>query len=274
MKKIYRIIDLTLKVALAIWAGYLALAFGEPEGFRQLQALEGFYPLWAVNTIICLVLLLVIQLGESRIGARVPRKRWALRILLQAVACLLCPIALAYLAARWYFSFFAIAMEDTSYFDDVFILSIIFIIFGNAYQLIWRLLVVNHAQRLMLADKEENGKPSEKMKIHARLAKQHVSLHEEDCAYFRRDGKDLIVVTMDNRKYYIHDDPAIKDWEPKLSGELFCRINAGCIVNRNAIDKSVKHGARSYHLQLKPPLEETLTVSQGYFNAYKTWMGL
>lgn len=98
-----------------------------------------------------------------------------------------------------------------------------------------------------------------------------ISVKTEDVAYFYTEHK--IVFLVDNvGKRYIVDKP-LAELEEELDKALFCRVNRKYIVHINAIVKFKPHEKGKVLLELKPPVDEEVIVSQENASAFKQWFG-
>lgn len=99
----------------------------------------------------------------------------------------------------------------------------------------------------------------------------YVSIKTEDIAYFYAAHKLVCMVDNRNQKFIL--DQSLAEIEKQVDPALFCRVNRKYLVQQNAIKKIKSYPKSKLQLELEPPINEDIIISQENVAAFKEWMG-
>lgn len=99
----------------------------------------------------------------------------------------------------------------------------------------------------------------------------YVSVKTEDIAYFYAAHKLVCMVDGKGQKFIL--DQSLADIEKQLSPVQFYRINRKYLVNMTAIKRIKSYPKSKLEVELDPPVNEEIIISQENVGAFKDWMG-
>jgi DNA-binding LytR/AlgR family response regulator len=99
----------------------------------------------------------------------------------------------------------------------------------------------------------------------------YISIKTEDIAYFYATHKLICLVELNGQKFIL--DQSLSDIEKQLNPALFYRVNRKFLVNMNAIKKIRAYGKSKLILEIEPPVNEEILISQENVMPFKEWMG-
>jgi two-component system LytT family response regulator len=99
----------------------------------------------------------------------------------------------------------------------------------------------------------------------------YISIKTEDVAYFYATHKLICLVEHSGQKFIL--DQSLSDIEKQLNPALFYRVNRKFLVNMNAIKKIRAYGKSKLILEIEPPVNEEVLISQENVMPFKEWMG-
>lgn len=97
-----------------------------------------------------------------------------------------------------------------------------------------------------------------------------LSIKTEDVAYFFTEYKLVFLVTVLGKKYLVEKN--LTELEGELNAANFFRLNRKYLVNINAIDKFKPYFKGKLLIDLKPKVNEEITVSQERASEFKEWI--
>ena len=98
-----------------------------------------------------------------------------------------------------------------------------------------------------------------------------ISVDISDIAYFYVNGRLSFLKTWTNGKFIV--EYSLDDLETMVDPLNFMRINRSFIVHIKAVDKVHTYLTGKLKLELKPPVDEEVTVSRENASAFKAFMG-
>ena len=99
----------------------------------------------------------------------------------------------------------------------------------------------------------------------------YVSIKTEDIAYFYAAHKLVCMVDNRNQKFIL--DQSLAEIEKQVDPAQFYRVNRKYFVQQNAIKKIKSYPKSKLQLELEPPINEDIIISQENVAAFKEWMG-
>ncbi|MEP7374400.1 MAG: LytTR family DNA-binding domain-containing protein [Chitinophagaceae bacterium] len=99
----------------------------------------------------------------------------------------------------------------------------------------------------------------------------YISIKTEDIAYFYAAHKLVCLVDNRNQKFIL--DQSLSDIEKQVDPSQFYRVNRKYFVQQNAIKKIKSYPKSKLQLDLEPPINEDIIISQENVAAFKEWMG-
>ena len=97
-----------------------------------------------------------------------------------------------------------------------------------------------------------------------------VSIKAEDIAYFYATHKMVCLVDRSAQKFIL--DGALSDMEKLVDPAQFYRVNRKYLVNMNAIKRIRSFAKSKLLLELSPPVEEEVIISQEGASDFKQWL--
>lgn len=99
----------------------------------------------------------------------------------------------------------------------------------------------------------------------------YVSIKTEDIAYFYATYKLVCLVDNKNQKFIL--DQSLADIESQLDPAQFYRINRKYLVQLSSIKKIKAYPKSKLQIEVDPPVNEDIIISQENTAAFKEWMG-
>ena len=99
----------------------------------------------------------------------------------------------------------------------------------------------------------------------------YISIKTEDIAYFYAAHKLVCLVDNRNQKFIL--DQSLAEIEKQVDPSQFYRVNRKYFVQQNAIKKIKSYPKSKLQLELDPPINEDIIISQENVAAFKEWMG-
>lgn len=98
----------------------------------------------------------------------------------------------------------------------------------------------------------------------------YVSVKSEDIAYFHAAHKMVCLVEKTGRKFIL--DGSVTDMEKQVDPAQFYRVNRKYLININAIARIRSFPKSKLLLELNPPVEEEVIISQEAASEFKEWI--
>jgi len=98
-----------------------------------------------------------------------------------------------------------------------------------------------------------------------------IAIKAEDIAYCYATHKLVCMVDKTGQKFIL--DKSLADIEKELEPAQFFRVNRKYITNINAVKKMKLYGKGKLLIELAPPVEEEVIISNENVGAFKEWMG-
>lgn len=99
----------------------------------------------------------------------------------------------------------------------------------------------------------------------------YFAVKTEDIAYFYAVHKLVCMVDKTGQKFIL--DKSLTDLEKEIDPAVFYRANRKYLVNISAIKKIKSYPKSKLLLEVEPPIEEELIISQENVSDFKNWMG-
>ena len=99
----------------------------------------------------------------------------------------------------------------------------------------------------------------------------YVTIRSEDVAYFYATHKLVCMVDARGQKFIL--DKSLAELEKETDPAQFHRLNRKFLVNIQAIKKIKACGKSKLQVELDPPLQEEIIISQENVTAFKEWVG-
>jgi len=123
----------------------------------------------------------------------------------------------------------------------------------------------------LLQSQQIGGTATHKKRFLVKRGTDYVSIKTEDIAYFYATHKLVCLVDNKNQKFIL--DQSLADIEKQLDPAHFYRVNRKFLVQLNAIKKIRSYSKSKLLLELDPPINDEVIVSQENAAAFKDWMG-
>lgn len=124
-------------------------------------------------------------------------------------------------------------------------------------------------RQLILSAKQAAGEYKKRFLV--KRGTDYFSVKTDEIAYFYATHK--LVCMIDNRNQKFILDQSLSEIEKQLDPSLFYRINRKYLVHLNAIKKIKGFPKSKLQLELEPPVNEDIIISQDNVSAFKEWMG-
>jgi DNA-binding LytR/AlgR family response regulator len=99
-----------------------------------------------------------------------------------------------------------------------------------------------------------------------------VPLHCNDVAYFLSEDGETMLITHENKRYFIGETLDVLDTE--LNPKHFFRANRQFIVSLASIDKIHNYGLQKLKVDIKPATQEEIIVSKLKATQFKKWLNM
>ena len=243
-----------LKMLIAVFTAHFVLSLGEPEPFWQLIRLPAYRSLFIPNLLMSLFIILSVW-GVHRLFYYWQVKYWGFTFLSGMLLTLLLAIAMA----ESYFSIHDISLEEVSYWDLLFPLTVVFVALLNLYEFFW-----------LFAYKKQKLLPDQKpLSIIVKDGQFNVDVPVELCGYFCRSDRIVKMYDLNGRIYFPLN--SIEQLVQSLPPADFVQINRSTIVNRRIIRQVRAGTSRTFALELDAVYGVELKVSQRFRQHFKHW---
>lgn len=118
---------------------------------------------------------------------------------------------------------------------------------------------------------QQPGTTGYKKRFLVKRGADYVSIRTEDIAYFYATHKLVCMVDCKAQKFIL--DQSLADIEKQLDPALFYRVNRKYLVQLAAIKKIKTYPKSKLLLEVDPPVNEEIIISQENTAAFKEWMG-
>jgi two-component system, LytTR family, response regulator len=98
----------------------------------------------------------------------------------------------------------------------------------------------------------------------------YISIKTEDIAYFYATHKLVCMLDNKNQKFIL--DQSLADIEKQLDTAQFYRVNRKYLVHLSAIKKIKVYPKSKLMIEVEPPVDEEIIISQENTAAFKEWM--
>lgn len=99
----------------------------------------------------------------------------------------------------------------------------------------------------------------------------YISVKTEDIAYFHAAHKLVCMVDAKGQKYIL--DQSLADIEKQLDPGAFYRVNRKYLVQMSSIRRIKSYPKSKLEVEVAPPVNEEIVISQENVSAFKEWMG-
>lgn len=113
--------------------------------------------------------------------------------------------------------------------------------------------------------------PAYKKRFLVKRGTDYISVKIEDIAYFYATHKLVCMVNKKAEKFIL--DISLSDIEKQIDPVLFYRINRKYLVNMSAIKRIKSYPKSKLEVELDPPVNDEIIISQENVAAFKDWMG-
>jgi two-component system LytT family response regulator len=136
------------------------------------------------------------------------------------------------------------------------------------YELLKQYFTTNLQQLIQSQQQPSTG---HKKRFLVKRGTDYVSIKTEDIAYFYAAHKLVCMVDGKGQKFIL--DQSLADIEKQLSPVQFYRVNRKYLVNMTAIKRIKSYPKSKLEVELDPPVNEEIIISQENVGAFKDWMG-
>ncbi len=123
----------------------------------------------------------------------------------------------------------------------------------------------------LVASRERPQAGEYKKRFLVRRGTDYISIKTEAIAYFYATHKLVCMVDDKNQKYIL--DQSLAEIEKQLDPSQFYRVNRKYLVQLNSIKKMKAYPKSKLQLELEPPVNDEIIISQENVTAFKEWMG-
>ncbi len=118
---------------------------------------------------------------------------------------------------------------------------------------------------------QQPGVTGHKKRFLVKRGADYISIRTDDIAYFYATHK--LVCMVDNKAQKFILDQSLADIEKQLDPASFYRVNRKYLVHLSAIKKIKTYPKSKLLLEVEPPINEEIIISQENAAAFKEWMG-
>ena len=115
------------------------------------------------------------------------------------------------------------------------------------------------------------GTEKYKKRFLVKRGNDYIAVKTEDIAYFYAVHKLICMVDKAGRKFIL--DKSLADLEKEIDPAVFYRANRKYLVNITAIKKIKTYPKSKLELEVVPPMDEEIIISQENVSDFKEWMG-
>ena len=128
----------------------------------------------------------------------------------------------------------------------------------------------NNLQHL-LQSQQAGQQSGYKKRFLVKRGTDYISVKTDDIAYFYAAHKLVCLVDAKGQKFIL--DQSLADIEKQLDPVQFYRVNRKYLLHLNAIKKIKSYPKSKLQLEVQPPANEDIIISQENVTAFKEWMG-
>jgi DNA-binding LytR/AlgR family response regulator len=122
-----------------------------------------------------------------------------------------------------------------------------------------------------LLQPKPTNQPVYKKRFLVKRGTDYISVKTEDIAYFYATHKLVCMVNKKAEKFIL--DLSLSDIEKQIDPVAFYRINRKFLVNMGAIKRIKAYPKSKLEVEVDPPVNEEIIISQENVAAFKDWMG-
>lgn len=119
--------------------------------------------------------------------------------------------------------------------------------------------------------RQKTDPASYKKRFLVKRGMDYVTIRAEEVAYFYATHKLVCMVDARGQKFIL--DKSLADLEKETDPAQFHRLNRKFLVNIQAIRKIKAYAKGKLQVELDPPLQEEVFISQENVSAFKVWVG-
>lgn len=119
--------------------------------------------------------------------------------------------------------------------------------------------------------RQQTEQPVYKKRFLVKRGMDYITVRTEEIAYFYATHKLVCMVDSKGQKFIL--DKSLADLEKETDPAQFYRINRKFLVNIQAIKKIKTYPKSKLLIEVDPPLNEEIIVSQENASAFKEWVG-
>ena len=122
-----------------------------------------------------------------------------------------------------------------------------------------------------LLQTKQTNLPAYKKRFLVKRGTDYISVKTEDIAYFYATHKLVCMVNKKGEKFIL--DISLSDIEKQIDPVSFYRINRKYLVNMSAIKRIKSYPKSKLEVEVDPPVNDEIIISQENVAAFKDWMG-
>ena len=119
--------------------------------------------------------------------------------------------------------------------------------------------------------RQQSEHPAYKKRFLVKRGMDFIAIKSEEVAYFYATHKLVCMIDVKGQKFIL--DKSLADLEKETDPAQFYRVNRKFLVNIQAIKKIKTYPKSKLQIDVDPPLNEEIIVSQENVSAFKEWMG-
>lgn len=129
---------------------------------------------------------------------------------------------------------------------------------------------VSGVRQLLRPEQERAAANGHKKRFLVKCGTDYISIKTDDIAYFYATHKLVCLVAGKGRKFIL--DQSLADIEKQLDPAHFYRVNRKYLVNMTAIRRIKSYPKSKLEVEVEPPVNEEIIISQENVAAFKDWM--
>lgn len=122
-----------------------------------------------------------------------------------------------------------------------------------------------------LLQTKQTNLPAYKKRFLVKRGTDYISVKTEDIAYFYATHKLVCMVNKKAEKFIL--DISLSEIEKQIDPVSFYRINRKYLVNMSAIKRIKSYPKSKLEVEVDPPVNDEIIISQENVAAFKDWMG-
>jgi two-component system LytT family response regulator len=122
-----------------------------------------------------------------------------------------------------------------------------------------------------LLQTKQTNLPAYKKRFLVKRGTDYISVKTEDIAYFYATHKLVCMVNKKAEKYIL--DISLSEIEKQIDPVSFYRINRKYLVNMSAVKRIKSYPKSKLEVEVDPPVNDEIIISQENVAAFKDWMG-